>query len=238
MGWGGKPKPGDSVGLRWGSAAPLSPSPPGWGSDARPADLTSSPTAAGGGGKRKGRSKKWREILRFPHISQCDELRKGLGETGRALGTGRTGSRVAAWGHGGRRAAARTRRVPWHVPPSLAEQDYGNLCQKQPIGRLLFRQFCQTRPELLRCIRFLDAVVRDARDATGPAWGRGRAGAFSRDGAGGGCAEPRGCSWSWCSSTGGCGGQGPPRPSALWVHLWVVLENGALQPSDLQMLPG
>ncbi|NWR36497.1 GRK5 kinase, partial [Tachuris rubrigastra] len=70
----------------------------------------------GGGGKRKGRSKKWREILRFPHISQCEELRKGL------------------------------------------EQDYGSLCQRQPIGRLLFRQFCETRPELLRCIRFLDAV--------------------------------------------------------------------------------
>uniref|UniRef100_A0A3P8WP94 G protein-coupled receptor kinase n=1 Tax=Cynoglossus semilaevis TaxID=244447 RepID=A0A3P8WP94_CYNSE len=29
---------------------------------------------AGGGGKRKGRSKKWKEILRFPHISQCSEL--------------------------------------------------------------------------------------------------------------------------------------------------------------------
>ncbi|XP_075379936.1 G protein-coupled receptor kinase 5-like isoform X4 [Mycteria americana] len=71
----------------------------------------------GGGSKRKGRSKKWREILRFPHVSQCDELRKGL------------------------------------------EQDYGSLCQKQPIGRLLFRQFCETRPELLRCIRFLDAVA-------------------------------------------------------------------------------
>ncbi|TNN86454.1 G protein-coupled receptor kinase 5 [Liparis tanakae] len=27
----------------------------------------------GGGGKRKGRSKKWKEILRFPHISQCTE---------------------------------------------------------------------------------------------------------------------------------------------------------------------
>lgn len=51
--------------------------------------------------------------------------------------------------------------VPRHVPPSLAERDYGSLCQKQPIGRLLFRQFCETRPELLRCIRFLDAVVRD-----------------------------------------------------------------------------
>ncbi|XP_014813890.1 PREDICTED: G protein-coupled receptor kinase 5-like [Calidris pugnax] len=73
--------------------------------------------AAGGGGKRKGRSKKWREILRFPHISQCEELRRSL------------------------------------------EPEYGSLCQKQPIGRLLFRQFCETRPELLRCIRFLDAVA-------------------------------------------------------------------------------
>uniref|UniRef100_A0A8B9BE89 G protein-coupled receptor kinase n=1 Tax=Anser brachyrhynchus TaxID=132585 RepID=A0A8B9BE89_9AVES len=72
---------------------------------------------AGGGGKRKGRSKKWREILRFPHISQCNELRRGL------------------------------------------EPDYGSLCEKQPIGRLLFRQFCETRPELLRCIRFLDAAA-------------------------------------------------------------------------------
>ncbi|XP_063166935.1 G protein-coupled receptor kinase 5-like [Candoia aspera] len=71
----------------------------------------------GGGGKRKGRSKKWREILRFPHISQCDELRKGL------------------------------------------ERDYSSLCDKQPIGQLLFRQFCETRLELLRCIHFLDAVA-------------------------------------------------------------------------------
>ncbi|XP_066839720.1 uncharacterized protein [Anser cygnoides] len=75
------------------------------------------PPHRGGGGKRKGRSKKWREILRFPHISQCNELRRGL------------------------------------------EPDYGSLCEKQPIGRLLFRQFCETRPELLRCIRFLDAAA-------------------------------------------------------------------------------
>uniref|UniRef100_A0A8B9SXI3 G protein-coupled receptor kinase n=1 Tax=Anas platyrhynchos TaxID=8839 RepID=A0A8B9SXI3_ANAPL len=84
-----------------------------------PPSITSSPShpPAGGGGKRKGRSKKWREILRFPHISQCNELRRGL------------------------------------------EPDYGSLCEKQPIGRLLFRQFCETRPELLRCIRFLDAAA-------------------------------------------------------------------------------
>ncbi|KAI2661398.1 G protein-coupled receptor kinase 6 [Labeo rohita] len=71
----------------------------------------------GGGGKRKGRSKKWREILRFPHISQCTELSKTI------------------------------------------ERDYFSLCDKQPIGRLLFRLYCETRPELQRCIQLLDAMT-------------------------------------------------------------------------------
>lgn len=35
---------------------------------------------AGGGGKRKGKSKKWKQILKFPHISKClhkkDDIRK------------------------------------------------------------------------------------------------------------------------------------------------------------------
>lgn len=43
---------------------------------------------------------------------------------------------------------------------SVAERDYTSLCEKQPIGRLLFRQYCDTRPELKRCIEFMDAVVR------------------------------------------------------------------------------
>ncbi|XP_053320370.1 G protein-coupled receptor kinase 5-like [Spea bombifrons] len=71
----------------------------------------------GGGGKRKGRSKKWKEILKFPHISQCEDLRRQL------------------------------------------ERDYTSLCEKQPIGRLLFRQFCETREHLFKCILFLDAVI-------------------------------------------------------------------------------
>lgn len=41
-----------------------------------------------------------------------------------------------------------------------SERDYTSLCEKQPIGRLLFRQYCDTRPELKRCIDFMDAVVR------------------------------------------------------------------------------
>uniref|UniRef100_A0A8D0ATD2 G protein-coupled receptor kinase n=1 Tax=Sander lucioperca TaxID=283035 RepID=A0A8D0ATD2_SANLU len=70
----------------------------------------------GGGGKRKGRSKKWKEILRFPHISQCTEQ-------GNAI-----------------------------------ERDYVSICEKQPIGRLLFRLYCDTRPKLQRCIQLLDAM--------------------------------------------------------------------------------
>uniref|UniRef100_A0A673CEG9 G protein-coupled receptor kinase n=1 Tax=Sphaeramia orbicularis TaxID=375764 RepID=A0A673CEG9_9TELE len=70
----------------------------------------------GGGGKRKGRSKKWKEILRFPHISQCTELGNNI------------------------------------------ERDYVSICEKQPIGRLLFRLYCETRPKLQRCIQLLDAM--------------------------------------------------------------------------------
>ncbi|XP_027242944.1 G protein-coupled receptor kinase 4 isoform X4 [Cricetulus griseus] len=39
------------------------------------------------------------------------------------------------------------------------EKDFSSLCDKQPIGRNLFRQFCDTKPCLKRCIDFLDAVA-------------------------------------------------------------------------------
>lgn len=71
----------------------------------------------GGGGKRKGKSKKWKEILKFPHINQCEDLRRTM------------------------------------------DRDYYSLCDKQPIGRLLFRQFCETRPGLECYIQFLDLVA-------------------------------------------------------------------------------
>ncbi|XP_037544135.1 protein KIBRA [Nematolebias whitei] len=53
---------------------------------------------------------------------------------------------------------------PFLFPTPPAEEnkrqrDYSSLCERQPIGRLLFRQFCETRPELKRCVRFLDAVA-------------------------------------------------------------------------------
>ncbi|KAM9788923.1 G protein-coupled receptor kinase 6 [Neosynchiropus ocellatus] len=71
----------------------------------------------GGGGNRKGKSKKWKQMLQFPHISACEDVRRDT------------------------------------------EKDYSSLCERQPIGRLLFRQFCETRPELRRCVKFLDAVA-------------------------------------------------------------------------------
>uniref|UniRef100_A0A8C7IUP0 G protein-coupled receptor kinase n=1 Tax=Oncorhynchus kisutch TaxID=8019 RepID=A0A8C7IUP0_ONCKI len=39
------------------------------------------------------------------------------------------------------------------------DRDYTSLCERQPIGRLLFRQYCDTRPELKRCIEFMDSVA-------------------------------------------------------------------------------
>uniref|UniRef100_A0A672I6U7 G protein-coupled receptor kinase n=1 Tax=Salarias fasciatus TaxID=181472 RepID=A0A672I6U7_SALFA len=71
----------------------------------------------GGGGARKGKSRKWKQMLQFPHISLCEELRQ------------------------------------------TTERDYSSLCERQPIGRLLFRNFCETRDDLRACIHFLDAAV-------------------------------------------------------------------------------
>ncbi|XP_005408809.1 PREDICTED: G protein-coupled receptor kinase 4 isoform X1 [Chinchilla lanigera] len=73
---------------------------------------------AGGYGQKNGRSKKWREMLKLPTVSQCRELRHFI------------------------------------------EKDYRSLCDKQPIGRLLFRQFCDTRPDLKKHVEFLDAVAK------------------------------------------------------------------------------
>lgn len=37
------------------------------------------PTNLGGYGKKTGRSKKWRELLKLPPVSQCIELRDSIG---------------------------------------------------------------------------------------------------------------------------------------------------------------
>lgn len=42
--------------------------------------LPLSPPFKGGSDSNKGKSKKWRKILQFPHISQCIDLKNRIGE--------------------------------------------------------------------------------------------------------------------------------------------------------------
>ena len=71
----------------------------------------------GGGDSNKGKSKKWKKILQFPHISQCMDLQKKI------------------------------------------DVRYGYVVDQQPIGRLLFREFCERlHPEYHTYNIFLDAI--------------------------------------------------------------------------------
>jgi len=78
--------------------------------------------STGGGGKRKGKSKKWKEMLKFPHISQTEELRRTI------------------------------------------TKDYTSICEAQPIGCRLFREFCSTKIELKVC-RECQENMRNCEDA-------------------------------------------------------------------------
>ncbi|EHB13422.1 G protein-coupled receptor kinase 5 [Heterocephalus glaber] len=128
------------------------------------------PWRARGGGKRKGKSKKWKEILKFPHISQCEDLRRTIGMS--LL----TKEHSTQW-HShlqlqqkalfpmGISVAKCTKSLPGPMQDVAVgggldghDRDYCSLCDKQPIGRLLFRQFCETRPGLECYIQFLDSV--------------------------------------------------------------------------------
>ncbi|RVE53754.1 hypothetical protein evm_001646 [Chilo suppressalis] len=71
----------------------------------------------GGSDSNKGKSKKWRKILQFPHISQCLDIKTKI------------------------------------------DVGYDYVVDQQPIGKLLFRQFCEkNRPEYHKYNNFLDAV--------------------------------------------------------------------------------
>ncbi|XP_071539196.1 G protein-coupled receptor kinase 2 isoform X2 [Panulirus ornatus] len=71
----------------------------------------------GGSDSNKGKSKKWRKLLQFPHISQCLDLKNKL------------------------------------------DVKYSYVVDQQPIGRLLFRQFCETvKPTYHKYNIFLDDV--------------------------------------------------------------------------------
>uniref|UniRef100_A0A183CK97 G protein-coupled receptor kinase n=1 Tax=Globodera pallida TaxID=36090 RepID=A0A183CK97_GLOPA len=70
------------------------------------------------GGQRKGKSKKWRQYLQFPHYTQCMHLKGEI------------------------------------------DLSYSFIVEKQPIGRLLFKQYCEETDlvELGKCWRFLERV--------------------------------------------------------------------------------
>ncbi|KAI1278435.1 G protein-coupled receptor kinase 5 [Halotydeus destructor] len=70
----------------------------------------------GGTDSNKGRSKKWKKLLQFPHITLCLEIKEKLDCT------------------------------------------YNYIVDQQPIGRLLFRSFCETKPSYSAYNNFLDAV--------------------------------------------------------------------------------
>ncbi|KAF2879587.1 hypothetical protein ILUMI_26586 [Ignelater luminosus] len=73
----------------------------------------------GGSDSNKGKSKKWRKILQFPHISQCIELVNKI------------------------------------------DVRYEYVVDKQPIGKLLFKQWCEAkRSHYHRCIKFLELTER------------------------------------------------------------------------------
>ncbi|RWS12340.1 G protein-coupled receptor kinase 2-like protein [Dinothrombium tinctorium] len=71
---------------------------------------------SGGADSNKGKSKKWKKLLQFPHISLCIDLKNKI------------------------------------------DVSYNYVVEQQPIGRLLFRQYCETKPYYNKCNNFLDAV--------------------------------------------------------------------------------
>lgn len=70
----------------------------------------------GGGGKRKGKSKKWKLLLKYPHITECFDLKNKISIT------------------------------------------YKYIIEQQPIGEVLFKQFCDTRPEYRLAVEYLNSV--------------------------------------------------------------------------------
>ena len=99
----------------------------------------------------KGRSWKWKEMLRFPHINQCMDLAMNIGLCTCVLYN-----------------SVQVFHLPctWFVVSShiislfsVSERDYYSLCVKQPIGKKLFQLFCRSRPYLQNYISLLDALV-------------------------------------------------------------------------------
>ncbi|KAI4786256.1 hypothetical protein KUCAC02_037241, partial [Chaenocephalus aceratus] len=83
-------------------------------------------------GGNRGRSYKWKEMLRFNHISQCMD-----------------------------QASKREyyKREYYKREERREKREYYSLCVKQPIGKNLFQLFCLSRPDLQNYVSLLDALA-------------------------------------------------------------------------------
>jgi hypothetical protein len=68
------------------------------------------------GGQKKGKSKKWKNYLQFPHYTQCLHIRSEI------------------------------------------DVSFGYIVEHQPIGKLLFQEFCEQNPQYDQCGKFLQKV--------------------------------------------------------------------------------
>lgn len=99
----------------------------------------------GGTDSNKGKSKKWKKILQFPHISQCVDFKPLIGKL--------LDSKVEKLSK------------PKYIIIILKiihvlDMKYSYVIDQQPIGRLLFLQFCEEeRQEFHRYNVFLDSIV-------------------------------------------------------------------------------
>ena len=93
-------------------------------------------------------------MLRFPHISQCSELAKTIGQcvcVCVCVCDRLQNMQTCLCGV--------SDNICYLVCILLLVLDYTSMCVKQPIGRELFRLFCETRPDLQHCNALFDAMV-------------------------------------------------------------------------------
>lgn len=103
----------------------------------------------GGSDSNKGKSKKWKKILQFPHISQCVDLKPLIGTYIKIkINLLRNTNQILF--------------IFWcnFIFSHLLDMRYSYIIDQQPIGRLLFLQFCEEeRQEFHRYNVFLDSIV-------------------------------------------------------------------------------
>lgn len=93
----------------------------------------------------KGRSWKWREMLRFPHITHCVDLAMNIRRCQPVCV-------CETWA-----VPVTSRHLSSCVSPS--GRDYYSLCVNQPIGKELFELFCRSRPDLRNYTALLKDLV-------------------------------------------------------------------------------